>query len=311
MTAPKPNDEAAIDVSVVIPTFNRERVLVETLGYLLALRPPPKEVIVVDQTRKHQPTTENALRNMEAAGKIRWRRLAQPSITHAVNVGLIEARSKVVLFLDDDIIPDEDLVFAHAEAQREPGCNIVAGQVLQPGEEPLAEDAVGGDFRFSSSRRCEIREVMGVNFSVKRETALRLGGFDENFVRVAYRFEAEFCDRAISAGERILFEPQASLRHLKVNKGGTRSFGSHLTTVKPSHAVGAYYYFLRGKRVRGRIVQMLARPLRAVRTKHHLQHPWWIPLTLFSEIAGLLWAVALYLRGPRLIGRSGPGESES
>jgi len=44
---------------------------------------------------------------------------------------------------------------------------------------------------------------MGGNFSVKRDLALRLGGFDENFVHVAYRFEAEFCDRAISAERRF------------------------------------------------------------------------------------------------------------
>ena len=36
---------------------------------------------------------------------------------------------------------------------------------------------------------------MGGNFSVRRDIALRLGGFDEQFVRVAYNFEAEFAHR--------------------------------------------------------------------------------------------------------------------
>lgn len=290
-------------VSIVIPTYRRERILCETILNLKALSDGVAEILVIDQTPKHEPETDGMLADFEREGAIRRFLLERPSITHAMNVGLKQARNEIVLFLDDDIIPHPYLIKAHAIAHRDQECNIVAGQILQPGEEPLAEDDVSGEFRFCSSRRCEIREVMGGNFSVKRETALRLGGFDENFVHVAYRFEAEFCDRAIAAGERILFEPKASIRHLKVSAGGTRSFGSHLTTIKPSHAVGAYYYFLRGKRVRGRILQMLARPLRAVRTKHHLRNPWWIPLTIFSEIAGLIWAIALYARGPRLIDR--------
>ena len=35
---------------------------------------------------------------------------------------------------------------------------------------------------------------MGGNFSVRRRFALTLGGFDEQFVGAAYRFEADFID---------------------------------------------------------------------------------------------------------------------
>ena len=34
-----------------------------------------------------------------------------------------------------------------------------------------------------------INDFMGGNFSVRREIALKLGGFDEQFVSVAYNFE--------------------------------------------------------------------------------------------------------------------------
>jgi GT2 family glycosyltransferase len=148
---------------------------------------------------------------------------------------------------------------------------------------------------------------MGGNFSIKRDLALKLGGFDENFVHVAYRFEAEFASRALAAGENILFEPSASIRHLKASKGGTRAYGEHLTTIRPSHSVGAYYYFIRSRSVPRRMASILLRPFRAIRTRHHLLHPWWIPATLFAEISGFVWAVALALRGPRLIGGKAPG----
>jgi GT2 family glycosyltransferase len=242
---------------------------------------------------------EGALVSLEKKGRIRWIHLSAPSIPYAMNVGLKEARNDIVLFLDDDIIPGEKLIEAHLRSHAE-GQNIVAGQVLQPGEKPLPDDGSGG-FRFCSTRRQWISEFIGCNFSVKRKTALALGGFDENFVHVAYKFEADFSDRALSAGEKILFEPAASIRHLKAKRGGTRSYGEHLRTVKPSHSVGEYYYLFRSKKVRHRIGKILYRPVRAIKTRHHMRHPWWIPVTLVSEFLGFLWAIFLFLRGPRFV----------
>src|SRR4029078_2122533 len=98
---------------------------------------------------------------------------------------------------------------------------------------------------------------MGGNFSIERNRALNLGGFDENFVHVAYRFEAEFAARAIAAGEKIWFEPDASIRHIKASTGGPRSYGEHLTTIKPSHSVGEYYYLMRSKALPGRVSKIV------------------------------------------------------
>lgn len=289
------------NVSVVIPTYQREQVLTETIGCLLQLEVSPSEILIVDQTETHETGTERELIRLERDGKIRWLRLTHPSVTHAMNVGLEQSGNEVALFLDDDIIPGPELIAAHARAHAQGVCNIIAGQVLQPGEEP--EAATGAEFRFCSAERRYISELMGGNFSIKRNVALDLGGFDENFVHVAYRFEAEFASRALAAGEKILFEPEASIRHLKASTGGTRAFGEHLTTIKPSHSVGEYYYLLRSKATSRRALKILARPLRAIRTRHHLAHPWWIPGTLVAETWGFLWAVALAARGPRFIER--------
>ena len=279
----------------------------ETIDSLLRSEPAPAEILLVDQTPQHDPETTEALTRLEGERKIRWIRLQQPSITRAMNVGLEQARGEIVLFLDDDIIPHANLLAAHAGAHRE-GCNVVAGQVLQPGEEPLDEAAGAAAFLFRSARKQLITELMGGNFSIERRLALGLGGFDENFVHVAYRFEAEFAERVLAAGERIVFEPGASIRHLKASRGGTRSYGHHLTTVRPSHAVGAYYYLLRSRTNPHRFLNILRRPLRAVKTRHHLSRPWWIFPTLLAECAGLLWAACLAFRGPRLIKDAGNTE---
>ena len=147
-----------------------------------------------------------------------------------------------------------------------------------------------------------VEKFIGCNFSVKKNIALKLGGFAENFVHVAYRFESEFAERALEAGEKILFVPDASIRHLKETNGGTRSYGEHLRTATPSHSVGAYYYFLRSRRRKQFILNILRRLMLSVKTKHHLRNPFWIPITLVSEFLGIAWAIMLFMRGQRLIG---------
>ncbi|MFN7941385.1 MAG: glycosyltransferase [Thermoanaerobaculia bacterium] len=289
-------------VSIVIATYGRHEVLVETLQHLLALEPPADEVLVVDQTPEHPNEVRERLRVWNDEGRIRWLRRAEPSIPGAMNDGLVAATGEVVLFVDDDIVPVTDLVRWHAESFTEPSIVAVAGQVLQPGERP--ESLEGAAFGFRSTIPQEVSEVMGGNFSIRRKEAIRAGGFDENFVKAAYRFEAEFCGRLCSSGGRIRFVPRASLRHLRAESGGTRAYGEHLRTWRPSHSVGEYYFLLLPSQRRSRWKGILTRPGRALRTRHHFRRPWWVPVTIAAEAGGLVWAVVLRWKGPRLLGTS-------
>lgn len=289
-------------ISVVFPTYGRESVLVDSVRSVLALAEPPFEVLLIDQTPAHESDTEAALSELTARGLIRWIRLEQPSITRAMNVGLLEARGDVVLFLDDDIIPQEGLVAAHRKAHDDTARPahervLVAGRVLQPwhldGSRPID--------RMASTEIGWVEEFMGGNFSVRRQDALALGGFDEHFVRVAYRFEAEFAHRARRAGWRFPFVPDATIHHLRSERGGTRSYGDHLRTALPGHAVGLYYFLLR-TRPPGWWSQLIQGPFRAVATRFHLRHPWWIPAVMLAQLGGLAWAVILFAKGPALLG---------
>jgi glycosyltransferase involved in cell wall biosynthesis len=272
-------------------------VVVDTIRHLRRQVPAPLEILVVDQTQDHPVEVARDLEALTRDGAIAWHRLAEPSIPAAMNHGLLAAKGDCVLFLDDDIEPCASLVQRHLDAQAE--ASLVAGQVLQPGQEtePLA---AGEAFRFNSPSPAWIKEFMGGNFSVNRARALALGGFDQNFVGAAYRFEAEFAHRFVQAVGLIRYEPAAAIRHLAVSTGGTRAHGHHLTTIRPGHSVGAYYYLLKTRKP-GWFGEALWRPIRAVRTRHHLRRPWWIPATLLAELRGLLLARRLLRSGPRLI----------
>lgn len=299
-------------ISVVIPTYQRDQVLINTIRHLLNLNKSPFEIIVVDQTLKHERKTEQQLSMLDKNGIIRWIRLKKPSIPHAMNIGLCKASFSIVLFVDDDIVPAPSLIEAHAAAYQESkNIGAVAGQVLQPGEEPVSDSlpykqnglCAYLDFQFCSKSRTWVKSVMAGNLSVRRDKALEIGGFDENFIGVAYRFETEFCRRVWQNGGKVLFEPKASIRHLRVESGGIRKYGNHLTSPSPIHGVGDYYFALRHGFNSETLPYILRRPLREISTKFHLKNPWWIPVKFFGEIRALLLGMKLYKQGPKLIRR--------
>jgi len=294
-----------LPMTIAIPTYRREQVLIDTIEFLLALDPGAAEILLLDQTIDHAPQTDAMLRMWNANGKVRWIRMAEPSIPGAMNKGLVEAHQDTVLFLDDDIVPFDGLVAAHMDAHRV-GHQLAAGRVLQPWDDDMPNLPWSAK-QFASTESREIEEFMGGNFSLRRGDALELGGFDENFVRVAYHFEREFADRWRARGGKIQFCPDAAIRHLKAASGGTRTFGEHLTTFFPAHSVGAYYYLLRSRRAEGRVRAFVGRPFRSVMTRHHLRRPWWIPVTFLAELAGMLWALTLHARGPRYCSKRSEG----
>jgi GT2 family glycosyltransferase len=218
-----------------------------------------------------------------------------------MNAGLTEAASDIVLFLDDDVRPEPGLVTAHRAAHAEGATLLAAGRAIQPWEEGKVVPE-RGLFNFASPVPHEVASFIGCNFSLPRRRAVALGGFDENFVRAAYHFEKEFAARWSSAGLPIRFLPTASIHHLKAGSGGTRRFGGHLTTLRPDHAVGAYYYVLRTWKGAASLAEFVRRPIASVATRHHLRHPWWIPLTLVAELRGMAWALLLAAGGARHLG---------
>lgn len=299
-------------ISVVVATYQREQVLLDTIRAVTSLAGPLREVILVDQTDRHEPVTTDELIRLERESVLRRIRLETPSIPHAMNVGLEAAASEVVLFLDDDIIPDPHLIEAHAEAHQAEVVWAVAGQVLQPWQQPQdihAPRRLSGlckdfDFPFYSTRGGQVANVMAGNLSVKRKQTLAAGGFDENFAGVAYRFETEFARRLLREGGDIWFCPHASIRHLRVERGGTRYAGNHLTSASPRHGMGDYYFAMRQGWTSETVRYMLRRPLREVMTRFHMTHPWYIPVKLLGEMRAFLWACRLSREGPALIQQS-------
>jgi GT2 family glycosyltransferase len=284
-------------ITVAIPTYNRGAIVVETIRRLFALDPPPDAIIVVDQSaEENEPLTA-----WHREGRIRLIRLEKPSIPRAMNEALLAAATPLVLYLDDDVEPAPNLIAAHERAHADGAIWAVVGQILQPGEEPKTFEQPEDDleFHFNHDRGCFVANVMAGNLSVKREHAIGIGGFDENFAGVAYRFETDFALRLVAAGGKVWFSPDAGLRHLKLASGGLRSFGDHRSSPSPAHSAGDYYFAIHHRPPLWRYA--LRRLRKNAVTRYHVSHPWTVPTKVIGELRGLLLARKLARGGRHLL----------
>lgn len=285
----------SIEISIILPTYGREQVLIDTLNYVLELVNDQCEVVVVDQTPEHEPNVKSALQEWHNNQAVNWIQQSPPSIPQAMNRAALNARGKVLLYLDDDIIPDSGLIAAHLMANERHCGDLIAGRVLQPWHTDT-----DSSHPFTSMEPGLKEEFMGGNFSIARSLVLEQGGFDENFKGGAHNFEREFADRLLLSGHTIWYDPSAQIRHLHYKTGGTRSKGNHLTSWNPNRSVGIYYYLFTSSRVNWKFFRTVKRLFRSVTTRHHLKAPWYIPVTLVSEIRGMFWAFWLWRKGPSL-----------
>ena len=102
-----------MEVSVVIPTYNRPHDLRTCLESLITQTVPPQSVIVVDNGA--DDTTEILVHEYEeilatSGITLRYVRNNRNSLTSARNLGFKMSQGDIVLFLDDDVILDADYI---------------------------------------------------------------------------------------------------------------------------------------------------------------------------------------------------------
>lgn len=220
-----------IKVSVIIPTYKRDKELVNIIRSVLEQKFQGFELIVVDQTIQHNPETMSYLKNLEDS-RFRYFLVTPPSLPAARNFGLKKAHGGIVIFIDDDVILTKDFTKAHWESYiTNPKLVSVAGRI-KSASKPLSKElahfdkanlARGG---FDYPHAAFVQTCQGANMSFKRSILLQINGFDTNYMGNAVREESDVCFRLARLGHKILYNPQAILKHLELTKGGCGEDGS-------------------------------------------------------------------------------------
>lgn len=217
------------DITVAIPTLNRESVLIDAIHAILEQSYANLELMVLDQSRRHEPETVAALNNISDP-RFRYIKLSRPSLMAARNVALRLAQAPIILFLDDDIKPSKDLVKEHLKTFAEhPEVSAVAGRVTQddfPDDGPILhfDKYAVSSGTFSSKSSGPTNAFAGGNHSIKLADALQVGGYDTRYYRIAFREENDMSAKLTKAGKKIFYNPKAKIYHLNTSSGGHKHY---------------------------------------------------------------------------------------
>jgi GT2 family glycosyltransferase len=225
-------------ITVVIPTYRREKLLRDTIVDVLKQDYPQFEVLVVDQTQTHEPDTQAFLDEMATSGKIKLFRLDWASLPGARNYAVRRSSGEIILFIDDDVQLTPGFLATHAKNYVEnPEIGAVAGRVFDRmklgdsgGEleiEYLPPEAMDPGIAWyhidlvHTTKPQQVLTARGCNMSFRRDVFTKYGiKFDERFRGSAVREESDFCLRFRKTGYKIWYDPDAYLVHLGEETGG-------------------------------------------------------------------------------------------
>jgi glycosyltransferase involved in cell wall biosynthesis len=195
MARPETTGNAAdlFDASVVVPTRNRKRLLLDAVEALWAqtLAPDRFEIIVVDN--RSTDGTDAMMRELQARSPCRLTYIVMPENrgpARSRNAAARAARGAVLAFTDDDCRPAPEWLERGLEAFRDSRVALASGTVLYKPEQV-------GTTRFFTR---EVGQVTSENATYtwtntfyRRAVFLELGGTDESLCRPDFRNRVVDC----------------------------------------------------------------------------------------------------------------------
>jgi len=212
--------------SVIIPTYNRGSLIIKTLKALSSQTLPAEEmeVIIVDDGSTDTTGTE-VEQYIQANPQRQWRylyRSVNRGKASVCNLGILSSKSSLIVFTDDDCVPQPDWVEMHVKRHSETNEPIsVLGAVTMPLEWIRESNFV----RYQNSRYIANRSTRsvggdlcnlppnyfgGANISVPHEQLLRVGLFDD---KVGRGQDVELGYRLWKAGVKLVYDPRPLLVH--------------------------------------------------------------------------------------------------
>lgn len=205
--------------SVVIPTYNRLARLRQVINGLeqQAYRAESYEVIVISDGSTDG--TDGYLETYRGTLRLRWLSQANKGPAAARNAGVQAAAGEYILFVDDDLVPEPQLLEEHARSHHEAdGDVVVLGPLLTPDgfemapwvrweQEMLMKQynaMLRGDWQATA------RQFYTGNASLRRSYIIAAGGFDENFRRAE---DVELAYRLANNGLEFVFNIRAAGLH--------------------------------------------------------------------------------------------------
>lgn len=253
--------------SIIIPTRNRPKTIIEALLYLRNTIQIQCPIIIVDQSDPENISGDE-ISNL-ALSNVRYLAQEKRGTGYARNLGALTAKTDWLIFFDDDVRP----VFNYFENMiqtitTEKWIDGFIGRIAyekewvdycKDPEDWVERNKSKNVTRKSRSITNDVVQwftstptgsnpslTIGLssgNLAIKRKYFLNVGGFDQNIEGLGD--DKELGVRLWWYGYRILYSPNQLVFHLMESKGGTRSQSKEMKSLfKPVPSVGWVYTYL-------------------------------------------------------------------
>jgi glycosyltransferase involved in cell wall biosynthesis/peptidoglycan/xylan/chitin deacetylase (PgdA/CDA1 family) len=204
--------------SIVMPTYQRRDVVSEAVRALGRLD-YDGEVELITVVDGSTDGTAQALAQIQLPFPFRVVEQANGGPAEARNRGAALARNEVILFLDDDMICEPDLLRQHARLHREGAAAVIGDTPIHPASPPGFLPESIARWIASTSVRSPLSpfDIFSGQLSVRRSAFEEIGGFDPTLTR-AGAFGNEDADFGVELleGYDVRHNPAAISRQLYV-----------------------------------------------------------------------------------------------
>ncbi len=219
---------APLDASVIICTFNRADSLYDTLCAVQRQETHPErnwEVIVVDNnSNDHTRSVVEAVQGEWPL--LRYTFEANQGLSHARNHGIALAKGQVILFTDDDVLPEADWVETTLNGLVRYDADACGGYIAPIWETPppnWLNERFYGFLAIRTERQDDFviqahRDLpFGANMAFKHDVFDRVGTFDVRRGRMGQALfggeDLDMFERLLAAGFKVVFLGRSRVHH--------------------------------------------------------------------------------------------------
>jgi glycosyltransferase involved in cell wall biosynthesis len=230
-----------VKVSVIIPTYNRDKCVIDLLNCLFRQDYNNFEVIVVDQSENLIWEKQNIINRN--SGVLKYFKISERGRSLAKNYGILFSTGDILVFCDDDIIIPDNFLSTHVYTLKDPQIAAASCRLVEEGQpairirKPLQTTFYGRLINKPySTRSGYVTSLNGGNMSFKKEVLNEVGFFEEYFMGTSMVEEPDMAYRIIKSGYRLYFNASITIFHYPQSNG-------NIAEMKGRRADWFYYYF--------------------------------------------------------------------
>ncbi len=214
-------------VSIIIPTFQREQFLLDTLTGVRAQEFPRDECEILLVDNSPQPSAKlSSLRDLKGTPKVHCLHEPRNGLHNARHAGARIAKGEILVYIDDDVLCPPQWLAAMLEPYRYPKVAMVAGKVKlafesepPPWVRQFYDILSALDWGDTAHALAPYLSPVGCNMSVRRSVLFAVKGFnpdafgDRRLIHLRGDGECGLAHKIHEAGFLVWYAPQAWLQH--------------------------------------------------------------------------------------------------